>query len=216
MKYFIVFFLIVSSIYATAQNESVEVLIKGTKFIGGTLFFNYNDDIYKSSGDDSKIKNISASLGIVSGKYIANNLAIGLIPSYSFSEDKSISGSGEAKMLRHSITTTFFLRKSYKIVPNLFFYFQGQPSASLNLYKQIDAINNETQNNGYSVGVAGTSGLQVFLSKKISIESSLFYAGYQFRHTKESDSENQRNTHSVDFGGGLGSINFSVRYFIYP
>ncbi len=208
--------LLLTIIVSAQKTEGVEALTKGTKFVGGTLFFNYDESIDKN--DDYKNINTGISLGPLAGKYIKDNVALGLWVSYGFSSNKNeYPDDTEYKNSNHFIGVGSFIRKNYKIVPNLFFFLQGQASLSYGASKTIDTSDSETKFNNYSFSLGAAPGLQLFLNKKISLETTLGYIGYRFAHQKNTDSDDKgSNTNSIDLGGGLGSVNFSIRYFIHP
>jgi len=218
MKIILGSFLLLLTIVATAQNESVEVLSKGTKFIGGSFFFSLDVTSEQIPDiDDYKYKTSSISFGPVAGKYIKDNLAHGLTLTYNFQSSKDeYPDDTEYKSFGHFIGAGYFIRKNYKIVPNLFFFLQAQSRLTYGASKSIDVNEDETKFRNYSFSLGGLPGLQLFLSKKWSLETSLGLVGYSFRSSKTVDSDSKTNSHNVDFGGGLGSINFSVRYFIHP
>lgn len=210
-------FLSLLAIAATAQNESIDVIPKGTKFIGGNLFFYYDENKYKSNTGDILYKYMGVSAGPVAGKYIMDNLAFGLVTSYSYNNTiVEYYDDTETKNPIHSLGVTSFLRKNYKIVPSLYFFLQAQAGLTYGTSKTTNTSDSETKYNNYSFSLGGQPGLQLFLNKKLSLETSLGYVGYRFARSKTVDTDNRINTHSLDFGGGLGSINFSIRYFIFP
>lgn len=214
MKIIISSFLLLLSIVANAQNESVDVLSKGTNFIGGSMSLDYNTSTNEADGQSSTSKNTGFGIGPVAGKYIRENLAIGLGLGYGFSKYKNeYYDNSENESKSQYVSVNFFLRKNFKIIPNLFFYIEASSSLSFGFNKAIDNLENESKNNSYSLGLGGSPGLQIFLSKKLSLESSLGYVGYRFTRTDYKDSDSNTNRHQLYLSGGLSSVNFSLRYF---
>src|SRR6478609_5173214 len=90
MKNIIACFLILSALHSQAQQDGLEVIPKGTKFIGGALSANFNGSstIYPDVNEEYKIKTTSFGLGPEIGKYIRDNVSIGLGVGYNFTINK--------------------------------------------------------------------------------------------------------------------------------
>src|SRR5688572_16951810 len=90
MKNIIVCFLILTALQAHAQQEGIEVIPQGTKFIGGNMSINFNESTTNFPDvDDNKSKITSFGIGPVFGKYIRNNVSLGLGVSYNFGINKN-------------------------------------------------------------------------------------------------------------------------------
>lgn len=217
MKNIFTCILILVALQAHAQQDGLEVIPKGTKFIGGNLSINLNNDVTKiPDTDDSKTKMTSFGIGPMAGKYIRDNVAAGLVLSYNFQLGKNEYSDGtENKSTYNAGAVSGFIRKNYKIVPNMFFFLEAEASLSYGTAKNISVSDTETKLNRYSAGLGGAPGLQFFVGKKFSFETTLGSIGYQFSHTKYDDSDVYTNSHDLGLNGGLGSISFSVSYYIF-
>lgn len=219
MKNIITCFLILAALHGYAQQDELEVIPKGTKFIGGNLSLNLlgGATTFPDTDDKNKTKAASFSLGPVIGKYTRDNVSLGLSASYSYSINKSEYLDGtENESSFNSGGVFLFIRKNYKIVPNIFFFLQADVGGLFGVVKNIDYSDNEFESQSYSTSLGGSPGFQLFLGKKFSLETTLGSVGYQFTHSSSDNSDAYTNSHRILLTGGFGAINFSVRYFIFP
>ena len=211
--------LLVLLVYAAcAQDDKVESIASGTRFIGGSISYTYdqtNEEIPNFGKSTSK--SMSFGIGPVAGKYFRDNVAFGLLASYNFGKTENVYFNDDhAESSFQNVSVGAFIRKNYKIVPNFFFFIQGQASVSYGKSKSVSTSDIETEARSLGAGIYGSPGLQLFLGKKFSLETTLGTVGYSFRNTKYEESDYTTDSHSIDFLGGLSSVNFSVRYYIFP
>jgi hypothetical protein len=210
MKTFVLllFFALSLTLLFAQTSEPVEVISKGTKFIGGSFALGTSSRQDNSNDWSSS----SFSLGPTYGKYFKDNLALGVSFSYSFERSKNaVPGSLSNS---HGLGLTIFLLKNYRISNNLFF--ELEPRVSMGFYWQnIESVSatNTYKNTGIGLGVS--PGLLLFLNDRIGLRTSLGNLGYSFNRTILDGSDYTSTYHGFGFSGGLSNINFSLRYILH-
>ncbi len=185
-------------------SEPVDVINKGTRFIGGSFSFT-------ASKREEDYRYTEISIGPGFGYYVKDDLAVGGFLSYTFGKNESFNTNSASS--NSGIGLNVFLLKNYKIVNNLFFTLQPQTSLGFTSQEFTNfAASNYT---GFDFSLGVSPGIMFFVGRKFAFQTSLANLNYSFTRRKSENSGELTTTHNFRLNGNLAISSLSIRYFLW-
>jgi len=220
MKHIILIISICSAFYSYGQEyrNTITNFEKGTKTFDGGLGF----DIGGRNANNTVYNNFSVSKYPSYGKFIRENILAGVALNlgYGYQKIETLNTDYSEITNSYNIGLRPFIRKYYPLAPGFFFF--GQASLgysygwSTTIFEDLNT-NLDGRGNSHHFSMNAYPGLTFFISPKLALESRLF--GLSFYHNKYERSglyDYNSTSTNLSFGAGLGGINLSLRYFIFP
>lgn len=186
----------------------------GNLLVGGSGHF--NDREISRSFNDNWQQQSSYAFQLQGGKFIRDNLALGLKFQYSYSKShnelvydnlkRSSSNNGS------SYSGGFFIRKYVAVTNKLFFYGQGSSSLIFMRHNQETSRNVPnlvTQSNTRGIVVDLSPGFTYLISPKVGLDLSNYGLSYGYYRNKEENF----NAHSFNLGLDLKSLAYGLRFY---
>jgi hypothetical protein len=171
----------------------------------------YSDTPYLTS---SKIGGYSATMQ--AGKFIRDNLVVGLAGNHSATEFKISYSRDGSLYYDHTHTLDFsvgpFIRKYILVTDKFFFFSQG--STGLSFGNTVEKPDPGSGNSSYKTKSLGafaklSPGVTYFITPKIGLDLTASGLSYDYIKYSESDI----NAHHVDLGLDLASLNYGLRFY---
>jgi hypothetical protein len=221
MKHVILIISFCSALYTYGQEyrNTITNFEKGTKTFEGGLGFDINS---RNTNNNTVNNNFSVSLYPSYGKFIRENLLAGVAINlgYGYQAIENLNSDFSENTNSYNIGLRPFIRKYYILAPGFFIFGQAGLSYSYGWSNSIIEDLNSTINgrgNTHFFSLNAYPGLSFFISPKLALESRLF--GLNFFHNKHESSglyDYNYSSTNLSVGAGLGGINLSLRYFIFP
>lgn len=203
-----------SSAQVTEDNAKKKyVIAKGTKIMTGSVAGSY---IKKDNDFDALKRSGNISLTEQNGYFVANNLSVGSLVSYSFSYNKYVgeymtpSGPLVRRLFNHTIAPGIFVRYYKMFTPRL--GLMGQFNAACligfgEVWSNDPVFTTRDQYLGVDVNISPR--LVYFITPKLGLEAGFGSIGYNFLQ----DMNSGKNTH----GGGFAlnpDLNLGLSFYL--
>lgn len=205
MKKFLAAAVIFTAAYFTANAQT-----KGTNTLG--VGFNATTDKHKSTDGSSDYESKGNSFTMGYGRFIKDNIRLGLSGTYNKSTVSYSGGGYEGETNGYGATVN--LQKYFSLVKKFYAFAGGQTSYTYS--KQGTNITDDTdyRTDSYFLGAYG--GLSYFVSKHIALETDLLSGGLGYSRGRETKKfgTNTRTNFNVSTSGNITNLGFRV-YFLF-
>ncbi|MGV3641209.1 MAG: outer membrane beta-barrel protein [Adhaeribacter sp.] len=192
---------------AFAQTDS------GTLFLGGS--FHLNKQNYDDTPTVKQRTTSDFSLSLQAGRFISQNLVLGLSLDYGGNSNKSTQIENElpnySNYSYRTIATGPFVRKYIPLAEKFYFYGQGTAGMQFKRHKNEDASNPFANNyKNRSAYIRLMPGLNYFLTPKIALEISSSGISYTYYRPKNVKGHSDQ----LNVNLNLASLNYGVSFFL--
>ncbi|WP_366136149.1 outer membrane beta-barrel protein [uncultured Maribacter sp.] len=208
-------FFIVLFLTAQVENENFKIE-KGSKYLGGSIFFNFSNSENNSSNGSVEFNNTNMGFAPKLGYAIKDNFIVGLGITSSYSKnniDYPMLNSNESENTSTSIGVLPFIRGYKSLGSRLAIYVQAEVNYSKN-WRNITSSNSpESTNDGRSIFLGFRPGISFLISNKLALEAGIGALGYSSFKTEEENQFNENKSDSFNFSLDTSNLLFGMAYY---
>jgi len=168
MKKQILLWLLIIINMQIASGQITSPVKKSTFLLGGSVFINYENEIFRDPEMTFYNKNFTIGTDAYCGYFISNHISTGLLTDFSINSSKVSNTLNDSEFTEISNTYSFgpFLR--YYTNPGIFF----EGSFELG-FRHLGSDGNQTKINSYSLNAG--AGYSLFINSSIALEPQIKY-----------------------------------------
>lgn len=185
----------------------------GTLFLGGS--FHLNKQNYDDTPTVKQRTGTDFSLSLQAGRFIRQNLVLGLSLKYESGRNKSNRIESGSSFYHKNSTRTIaagpFVRKYIPLAEKFYFYGQGTAGMEFNRWKNEYVSNSfTTTGKDRSAFISLMPGLNYFITPKIALEISSSGISYTYYRPKNVKGHSDQ----LDVNLNLASLNYGLSFFL--